>query len=169
MEIFDSKEQQATEIMNLLDKRMRQAYKSGNAMIIDSEAKLDIENEGVVLLIDEDEISRNMLQRIFKRINLEVIFAKDVEDALQIIINTPIDFIISEINLSKMDGFALKRQLNETKEYRQIPFIMVSHSKTVENIRRGNLLDVDVILEKPIIPEELLGFIKRIRERKNPL
>ncbi|MFA6370052.1 MAG: response regulator [Bacilli bacterium] len=169
VETFDSKEQQATEIMNLLDKRMRQAYKSGNAMIIDSEAKLDIENEGVVLLIDEDEISRNMLQRIFKRINLEVIFAKDVEDALQIIINTPIDFIISEINLSKMDGFALKRQLNETKEYRQIPFIMVSHSKTVENIRRGNLLDVDVILEKPIIPEELLGFIKRFRERKNPL
>jgi len=169
VESLNSVEQQAAEMIILLEKRMRQAFKSGHAMIIDSDTKMDMENEGVVLLIDEDEISRNMLQRIFKRINLEVVFAKDVENAFQIIASTPIDFIISEINLSKMDGFALKRQLNETKEYRQIPFIMVSHSKTVENIRRGNLLDVDVILEKPIIPEELLGFIKRFRERKNLL
>lgn len=166
---FETVNQQATEMIILLEKRMRQANKMGHAAIVDETSFIENEFEGVVLLIDEDEINRNMLQRIFARINLDVKVAKDVEEALRLISTTNIDLIISEINLSKMDGFALKRQLNETKEYRQIPFIMVSHSKTVENIRRGNLLDVDVILEKPIIPEELLGFVKRFRERKNTL
>lgn len=159
--------QQANQIIALLEKRIRHANQLGHASIVDATTNLGQEYEGVVLLIDEDEINRNMLQRIFARIHLEVLLARDVEEAMRLIKTTPVDLIISEINLSKMDGFSLKRQLNETKEYRQIPFIMVSHSKTVENIRRGNLLDVDVILEKPIIPEELLGFVKRFRERKS--
>lgn len=163
----ESTHQQTNEIIVLLEKRIRQAAKLGHATIVDSSTDIVQEFEGVVLLIDEDEINRNMLQRIFARINLDVLLARDVEEAMRLIKTTAIDLIISEINLSKMDGFSLKRQLNETKEYRQIPFIMVSHSKTVENIRRGNLLDVDVILEKPIIPEELLGFVKRFRDRKN--
>ena len=65
-----------------------------------------------------------------------------------------------------MDGFGLKRELNESKTFSNIPFIMVSHNKTVENIRRGNLLNVDLIIEKPIIPEELIGHVKRFRERR---
>jgi len=107
-----------------------------------------------------------MLYRIFKRIHFEVRLAKDVEEALQVIDNHPIDVIISEINLSKIDGFTLKQTLNETKDYKKIPFIMVSHNKTVENIKRGNTLDVDLILEKPIVPEEIVGIIKRVKDRK---
>jgi len=43
---------------------------------------------------------------------------------------------------------------------------MVSHSKTVANIRRANLLNVDLLLEKPIVPEELLGHVIRLKQRK---
>ena len=68
-----------------------------------------------------------------------------------------------------MDGFGLKRHLNESKEHANIPFIMVSHNKTLENIKRGNVLDVDLIIEKPIIPEELIGHVKRMREKRNNL
>jgi len=56
--------------------------------------------------------------------------------------------------------------LNETKEFKSIPFVMVSHNKTLDNIKRGNTLDVDLILEKPIIPEELIGHVKRFKDRK---
>jgi DNA-binding response OmpR family regulator len=50
--------------------------------------------------------------------------------------------------------------------YRNMPFIMVSHNKTVENIKRGNTLGVDYILEKPIIMDEIIGIVKRFKERK---
>ncbi len=122
-------------------------------------------SEGKILLVDEDEMSKNMLFRIFKRLHYEVILASSVEQALELIQIYPIDLIISEINLSKIDGFQLKQMLNEDDRFKDIPFFMVSHNKTLENIKRGNALDVDLIIQKPIIAEELIGHIKRYRER----
>ena len=164
-----SVEDQVKSMFSLLEKRMQFAKNQGQGEIIDKKTESKVLSEGSILLVDEDEINRNMLFRIFKRINFDVKLAKDVEEALEIINIYPIDIIISEINLSKIDGFSLKQTLNETKDYKRIPFIMVSHNKTVENIKRGNTLDVDLILSKPIVPEEIVGIIKRIKDRKYSL
>jgi PleD family two-component response regulator len=154
------------EIFTLLEQRIRLAKQLGYGEIIDNSAALPALREGVILLVDEDDMNRNMLVRVFNRLNFDVKAVTSVEDALNVLREYPIDIIISEINLSKMDGFGLKRELNESKTFANIPFIMVSHNKTVENIRRGNLLNVDLIIEKPIIPEELIGHVKRYRERR---
>jgi PleD family two-component response regulator len=154
------------EIFTLLEQRIRLAKQLGFGEIVDNSAVLPAFKEGIILLVDEDDMNRNMLVRVFNRLNFDVKAVTSVEDALATLREFPIDIIISEINLSKMDGFSLKRELNESKTFSNIPFIMVSHNKTVENIRRGNLLNVDLIIEKPIIPEELIGHVKRYRERR---
>lgn len=154
------------EIFTSLEQRIRLAKQLGYGEIVDNSAALPALREGIILLVDEDDMNRNMLVRVFNRLNFDVKAVTSVSDALAVLQEYPIDIIISEINLSKMDGFTLKRELNESKTYANIPFIMVSHNKTVENIRRGNLLNVDLIIEKPIIPEELIGHVKRYRERR---
>lgn len=153
-------------IFDILDKRIRFARQIGFGEIVDKKTVMPVASEGIILLVDEDDINRNMLYRILSRINFETKMAKSVEEAIGIIDSFPVDIIISEINLSKMDGFHLKRHLNESKEHVNIPFIMVSHNKTLDNIKRGNVLDVDLILEKPIVPEELIGHVKRFREKR---
>jgi diguanylate cyclase (GGDEF)-like protein len=163
---LESDEDKIREFFNLLEKRMIMAKTIGSGEIIDQTSKMGSTEEGMVLLVDEDEISLNMLLRIFKRINFAVIIAQSAVEAMELIRKNPIDVVISEINLSKIDGFALKQMLNETKEFKSIPFVMVSHNKTLDNIKRGNTLDVDLILEKPIIPEELIGHVKRFKDRK---
>lgn len=80
--------------------------------------------------------------------------------------NHQIDCIISEINLSKLDGFQFKQRINSEKTYKNIPFIIASHHKNLDVIMRANLLDIDLVLQKPIIPEELIGHIKRIRDKR---
>lgn len=157
------------QIFTLLDSRMRYAREIGDGEIIDLKSIIPVATEGIILLVDEDNINRNMLLRIFNRINYDVKVASSVEEAITVIDDYAIDLIISEINLSKMDGFSLKRHLNESKEHSNIPFIMVSHNKTLENIKRGNILDVDLIIEKPIVPEELIGHVKRMRKRRTSL
>ena len=154
------------EIFTLFEQRIRLARQLGYGEIVDNSSVLPVLKEGIILLVDEDDMNRNMLVRVFNRLNFDVKAVTSVDDALAILREYPIDIIISEINLSKMDGFGLKRELNESKTFSNIPFIMVSHNKTVENIRRGNLLNVDLIIEKPIIPEELIGHVKRFRERR---
>ncbi len=158
-------DQKADQLFKLLDQRILTAKNKGKGEIIDQNISQMPTTDGVILLIDEDEINRNMIFRIFKRIKYEVIVANDANEALDIIEKQPIDIIISEINLSKIDGFTLKQMLNKSRHHNHIPFFMVSHNKTLDNIRRGNTLDVDLILEKPIVPEELIGHVKRFRER----
>lgn len=153
------------QMFNLLEARILAAHSKGKGEIVDQQAEIKQMVEGFILLIDEDEINRNMIYRIFKRVNYEVIIAKDAHEALELIETHPVDIIISEINLSKIDGFTLKQMLNKSIEHKKIPFFMVSHNKTLDNIKRGNTLDVDLILEKPIVPEELIGHVKRFRER----
>ncbi|PKK97496.1 MAG: hypothetical protein CVV58_00990 [Tenericutes bacterium HGW-Tenericutes-3] len=156
--------EQVKEIFTLLEKRMLLAKNKGTSLIIDKEYKLPTASEGSILLVDEDETNLNMLNRIFQRNNFEVKIARGVEEAIEIIDKTPIDIIISEINLSKIDGFTLKKTLNESKDFQKIPFIMVSHNKTLENIKRGNSLSVNLILEKPIVPDELIGHVLRYKD-----
>ena len=158
-------EQKVKDVIDLAEKRLLTARHKGISEIFNPKKENKPINEGVILLVDEDEVNLNMLFRIFKRVNYDVILAYGVEDAMNLISQNPIDIIISEINLSKIDGFQLKQRLNDTSEYQKIPFIMVSHNKTLDNIKRGNTLDVDLILNKPIIPEELIGHVKRFRER----
>jgi diguanylate cyclase (GGDEF)-like protein len=152
-------------LMNLIEKRMAYAKVKGQNLIIDERTELPEHIEGSLLLVDQDEINRNMLYRIFKRAHYEIVLADSVVEALSILQKRKIDIVISEINLSKMDGFQLKMKMNESKSFQDIPFIMVSHNKTIENIKRGNLLGVDLILEKPIVPEELIGHVNRMKER----
>ena len=158
-------ELQVNQLFDLLEKRMFLLKNSDFKDIKEEQNEKSILSEGKILLVDEDETNRNMIYRIFKRIHYEVVLASNVEQALKCLDMYKIDIIISEINLSKIDGFQLKQMLNENTSYQHIPFIMVSHNKTLENIKRGNALDVDMIIEKPIIPEELIGHIKRFRER----
>lgn len=152
-------------LFKTLEKRMAFAKITGHGSIIDESVELPEPAEGAILLVDQDEVNRNMLYRLFKRIKYDVILADSVVEGYKILEKRPIDIVISEINLSKMDGFQLKMMMNESKAFRKIPFIMVSHNKTVDNIKRGNMLDVDLILEKPITPEELIGHVKRMKDR----
>ncbi|TNF08731.1 MAG: response regulator [Bacillota bacterium] len=157
---------QINNYFDLLEKRMILLKDNQSIDIKDEVTQKTVLSEGKILLVDEDEMNRNMLFRIFKRLNYEVVLAQSVEQALELIKIYHIDLIISEINLSKIDGFQLKQMLNEYEEYHHIPFFMISHSKTLENIKRGNALDVDLMMQKPIVAEELIGHIKRFRERR---
>jgi len=162
-------EKQIYSILTLLERRSFVARNKATSLIIDQNFEIPLATDGSILLVDEDEVSLNMLNRIFKRLHFDVKIARSAEEAMKIVESIPIDIIISEINLSKIDGFSLKKMLNESKDYQNIPFIMVSHNKTLENIKRCNLLNVNLILEKPIEPEELIGHVQRTQEWKRSI
>ena len=169
---IDARYEAHERILQLIDlslKRMERAKGLGKSQIIDKSQDNQAYIDGRILLVDEDETYQNMMKKIFDRIHYKVIIASDIYDAYQKVQTEAIDIIISEINMSKLDGFQFKHMINQTKDYKDIPFIISSHHKNLEVVTRANLLDVDLILQKPIIPEELLGHINRMRQRRKRL
>ena len=161
-----SLEERVNQFIELTQMRLERAKIKGKDQILDQKNDDKTYTEGVILLVDEDETYQNLMVKIFNRVYYKVIIAKDIYDAMNQLETHNIDMIISEINLSKLDGFQLKQKVNQSQTFRNIPFIMVSHHKNLDVITRCNLLDVDLILQKPIIPEELIGHIKRFRDKK---
>jgi diguanylate cyclase (GGDEF)-like protein len=159
-------EERVSQFIELTQMRLERAKLKGKDQILTQKSDDKTYIEGVILLVDEDETYQNLIVKIFNRVFYKVIIAKDIYDAFNQLETHNIDMIISEINLSKLDGFQLKQKINQSQAHRNIPFIMVSHHKNLDVITRCNLLDVDLILQKPIIPEELIGHIKRFREKK---
>ncbi|PKK95504.1 MAG: hypothetical protein CVV60_01015 [Tenericutes bacterium HGW-Tenericutes-5] len=154
------------QLIELTLTRLERAKQKGNGQVLDKDTDVNTYTEGIILLVDEDETYQNLMIKIFKRIHYDVIIAKDIYQAYEILENKKIDCIISEINLSKLDGFRFKQKLNDDIAYKSIPFIIASHHKSLDAIMRANLLDVDLVLKKPIIPEEIIGHIKRIKDKQ---
>ncbi len=146
--------------------RLEKAKQRGVDQIVDDTNDDQQKTDGLILLVDEDETYQNLMMKIFDRIQYKVLIAKDIYEALALLEKHQIDVIISEINLSKLDGFQFKQKINELIEFKNIPFVITSHHKNLDVITRCNLLDVDLILRKPIVPEELIGYVRRVRKQR---
>lgn len=159
-------DERVNQFIELSQMRLERAKLKGKAQILDKHTDEDTYTEGIILLVDEDETYQNLMAKIFDRIHYKLIMANDIYEAYEQLERHNVDIIISEINLSKLDGFQLKQKINESLTFKNIPFIMVSHLKNLDVVTRCNMLDIDLILQKPIIPDELIGHIRRIRDKK---
>ena len=57
---------------------------------------------------------------------LDCRFAFNGKEAITKVKDTDFDLIISDVRMPEMDGFQFKKELNETSDYREIPFILIS-------------------------------------------
>jgi two-component system, NtrC family, response regulator AtoC len=84
-----------------------------------------------VLVADDDKNGRRMLEILIGKLGCQVSTAADGVAALEIIRNTSVDLLITDLNMPKMDGLALLAALRE--EDNDIPVIVVTAYGTVES------------------------------------
>ncbi len=84
-----------------------------------------------VLVSDDDKNGRRMLEILIGKLGCQVSTAADGAAALEIIRNTSVDLLITDLNMPKMNGLALLTALRE--EGNDIPVIVVTAYGTVES------------------------------------
>jgi diguanylate cyclase (GGDEF)-like protein len=80
--------------------RLEKAKQRGIDQIVDDKNDDKQKTDGLILLVDEDETYQNLMIKIFDRIQYQVLIAKDIYEALELLEKHQIDVIISDINLS---------------------------------------------------------------------
>ena len=154
-------DQQVNDWFSEVEKRLAYAKDKGNGSIVFENKEDFAIYKNRVLLVDEEQVNVNLITHYFKEEAIRVFHAKNPLEALNLLEHQTIDLIISEINLSKLDGFSLKKQLNEETRFAGIPFIFLSHLKNEALIERANRLNVDYFIKKPFFMVELLGIVER--------
>ena len=117
-------------------------------------------DSGTILVAEDDEISRSVMEEFLTRAGYTVITAKDGQDAVEKFAarKDEIDLVISDVVMPRKSGKAASDEIRQMSE--KVKFIFVSgHAHDVIKREGGLGFDAEV-LEKPILPYDLL---KRIR------
>ncbi len=115
-----------------------------------------------VMVVDDSLTVRRASERLLAREGYQVSTAKDGVDAMQQMQETTPDLIVADIEMPRMDGFELSKQLRSDARTKSIPIIMVT-SRMAEKHRRHALeLGVDAFFGKPYDEEELLARIAEL-------
>lgn len=117
-----------------------------------------------VLIVDDDETSRDLFTEHLTAIGYSTVTAKDGEDAIDILAQDPnFDLIITDIMMPYMSGFDLTAWLKQTGSTQKIPVIATSAYYDWEKMRDSQTLHADGFVPKPIEHGVLVSEIKRVR------
>ncbi|MEE8393351.1 MAG: response regulator [Rhodospirillales bacterium] len=106
-----------------------------------------------VLVVEDEEFSARFVTRILGKIGVEsVITAANGAEALELLESseTPIDLVISDIEMPEMDGFELARRIRygTVPQYKAVPILMLTGQDTERNVDKARIHKIDGIVGK---------------------
>ncbi len=114
-----------------------------------------------VLVVDDSITVRRVTQRFLSRNGYNVMLAKDGLDALEQLQAALPDVVLTDIEMPRMDGFDLTRNIRADERTRHLPVIMITSRIADKHRNYAEELGVDHYLGKPYSEDELLALIRR--------
>ena len=111
------------------------------------------EKQGVILVVDDEEVMRNLLRRTLQEADYDVIMAANGQEALDKVSQFNISLVLLDIKMPGLDGFQV---LDRIRQRFDIPVIMVTAVKEVTTVRDSFNLGADDYVTKPFSKRELL-------------
>jgi len=112
-----------------------------------------------ILVIDDEESVRKLMNNILVRAGYDVFQAEDGEDALSLLSSNSVDLIILDMNMPRMDGITFLKNVND-KSITDVPVLMMSGSSNVEQRLECYRLGVYDFVKKPEAHEVMLKRIE---------
>ncbi len=114
----------------------------------------------IVMVVDDSLTVRKVTQRFLVREGFQVVLAKDGVDALEQLQSITPDVMLVDIEMPRMDGFDLTRNVRNDERTVNTPIIMIT-SRTADKHRNYALeLGVNAYFGKPFQEDQLLAAIK---------
>ena len=112
-----------------------------------------------VMVVDDSLTVRKIAGRLLSREGYHVLTAKDGVDALEQLLDVVPDVMLVDIEMPRMDGFDLTRNVRADARLKNVPIIMIT-SRTADKHRNyAKEIGVNHYLGKPYQEEELLGLV----------
>ena len=141
-------------------KETKDSYDVKHSMINTKEYK------GKILIIDDDKINLNLMDKILKKINHKVYVASNGKDALDLLKKIKFDLILLDIIMPDINGIDLLKQIKNNIKYYEIPVIMLSAIDDMSLIVDCIRLGATDYITKPIDKVLLNARINNCLERK---
>lgn len=115
-----------------------------------------------ILVVDDHDLSRQVLQSILGTAGYRVEVAPDGNEAWKTLDLLPIDLMIADLRMPGLDGFGLCRRVKTDEKTRLVPVIIVTGADDIASRIAAFEHGADDILPKPVINEELLARVRNL-------
>jgi CheY-like chemotaxis protein len=112
---------------------------------------------GSILIVDDEFGLAEMLRDMLREAGFEVTLAINGRLALEILAETPVDLVLTDMMMPVMDGAELAAAMRRGDKHRGTPIIMMTSLPTLRAQPDGLF---DAVLRKPFTPELLLQTIR---------
>ena len=121
------------------------------------------ERVSTILVVDDSITTRTLERSILEAHGYQVRVAVDGLEALEQLRANPADLVIADVQMPRMDGFALVAEIKKDSRLARIPVIIVSSLERREEQERGLALGADAyIVKRKFDQQELLDAIRQI-------
>lgn len=121
-----------------------------------------------ILLVEDNELNRDMLSRRLERRGYEVVIAVDGEEGLRLAAETKPDLVLMDMSLPVLDGWEATRRLKTSAETKHLPVLgLTAHAMPSD---REKVLEAgcDEYETKPIELPRLLDKMETLLARTQP-
>jgi chemosensory pili system protein ChpA (sensor histidine kinase/response regulator) len=134
----------------------------GGGAAMPVEAAEEVAQAPLVMVVDDSLTVRRVTQRLLERVGLRVLLAKDGLDAMEKLAGDELPTVVlSDIEMPRMDGFDLVRNMRADARLAPLPVIMITSRIAQKHRDYAAQLGVDHYLGKPYDEEHLLGLIRQ--------
>ena len=114
----------------------------------------------LVLVVDDSITVRRVTQRLLKREGFRVALASDGLQALELLQAEKPSVVLTDIEMPRMDGFDLVRNIRGDLRLQDLPIIMITSRLAEKHREYARALKVDHYLGKPYPEDELIGLVR---------
>ena len=112
-----------------------------------------------ILLVEDNEMNRDMLSRRLLRKGFEVIMAIDGDECMRVLSTASPDLVLIDINLPGRDGYELTREMKADSSTSSIPVIALTAHAMSGDREKSIAAGCDDYDTKPVDFKRLLGII----------
>ncbi len=115
-----------------------------------------------ILTIDDSRTMRDMLKMALGGAGFTVVQAVDGEDGLNALAQQPVDLIITDINMPKLDGFGVIRAVRNDPQYNSTPILVLSTEGEQESKDIAKDAGATGWIVKPFDPDGLVSIVNKV-------
>jgi two-component system chemotaxis response regulator CheY len=115
-----------------------------------------------ILAVDDSASMRQMVNFTLKGAGYTVVQATDGVEALEYARTNSVDLVLTDVNMPRMDGITLVRELRGLPTNRYTPMLVLTTESSQDKKMQGKQAGATGWIVKPFNPEQLLATIARV-------
>ncbi|MDR3469523.1 MAG: response regulator [Xanthobacteraceae bacterium] len=115
-----------------------------------------------ILSVDDSASVRQMVQLTLQGAGYQVIQANDGADGLAKAQTSPVDMVVTDLNMPVMNGLGLIRELRKLPAYRGVPILFLTTESDAEMKKQAKEAGATGWITKPFQRDQLVSVVKKV-------